>query len=56
MVTETDWRDVSINQEMLKLASIHQEVGEGCGRDSSSGSPKRKILTSSLKSCERLNF
>ena len=47
MVTETDWSDASINQEMLKLASIHQEVGERCGRASSESQKGKSLLLAS---------
>lgn len=42
MITETDWSDASVNQEMLRIASNHQEVGERHGTDSSSESQKGK--------------
>lgn len=43
MIIETDWRDASIYQEMLKIASNHQEVGDSHGTDSPSELQKGKF-------------
>lgn len=43
MIIETDWSDASIKQEMLRIASNHQEVGECHGTDSPSGLQKGKF-------------
>ena len=49
MWSQRHWSDASVNQEVLKLASIPQEVGEGCGRDSSSESRKGKSWLLALR-------
>ena len=42
MIIEIDWSDASINQEMLRIASNHQEVGESHEIDSPSEPQKGK--------------